>query len=399
VSLLAAFVIIFGGGVLCLFLPVDSTMIMIAALFVLFPIYCKLVNLPTVKKLFLVANASLLVAFCSFYVRFLTAPYELGIDDEPYRIRSSLYFFGICFIVILGFYTTLTRKIPYLLSVEQIDDVWTTLSVSTLVLFAMIIYMNPLKAEFVMAGRIREVVLVSMPVVLVALYFFYHYFWWSSSKIQEYATLAQENQMYMMERRRLEDLSSYIEDVRILRHDIRHHMLVIQSYAEKGQNEDILKYLDPVMSSIDRKLKQYSANAALDAVAAHFDAAAEEQETKINWELFLPDKLEFSETDLSTVFCNLLENALHAVAELPVEKRRIHVTSRMLSDKMLGISVENPYEGIIRFGTDGLPKTERRSHGIGMLSVASIVKRYNGTLGIKTDNGMFVVDILMMARK
>jgi hypothetical protein len=57
-------------------------------------------------------------------------------------------------------------------------------------------------------------------------------------------------------------------------------MLVIQSYAEKGQNEDILKYLDPVMRSIDRKLKQYSANAALDAVAAHFDAAAEEQETE-----------------------------------------------------------------------------------------------------------------------
>lgn len=68
----------------------------------------------------------------------------------------------------------------------------------------------------------------------------------------------------------------------------------------------------------------------------------------------------------------------------------------MLSEAMLGISIDNPYIGEIRFDKNGLPKSDQNHHGTGMSSIASIVSRYNGTLEIKSENGNFSVNILLM---
>jgi sensor histidine kinase regulating citrate/malate metabolism len=64
---------------------------------------------------------------------------------------------------------------------------------------------------------------------------------------------------------------------------------------------------------------------------------------------------------------------------------------------MLAISVKNPYEGEVKFGRDGLPTTHKSGHGIGLGSVAATVKRYDGSIDIEADNGVFSVSILMYA--
>ena len=92
---------------------------------------------------------------------------------------------------------------------------------------------------------------------------------------------------------------------------------------------------------------------------------------------------------------NLVENALQAVEKLPEEQRRVQVVARMLSDRMLGISVENPYTGRIRLRSDGLPAVRRTNHGVGLPSVAATVKRYGGTMDLDVSGGIFRVSILM----
>ena len=69
--------------------------------------------------------------------------------------------------------------------------------------------------------------------------------------------------------------------------------------------------------------------------------------------------------------------------------------SRLISEQMLGLSMENPYAGRVRFGRDGLPRSSQPEHGIGLSSVAATVHKYNGTLDITTENGIFSVNILL----
>ena len=73
----------------------------------------------------------------------------------------------------------------------------------------------------------------------------------------------------------------------------------------------------------------------------------------------LRSKDNFPESDFIAIFGNLMENAVHATADLPEEKRNIQVNVRMLSDAMMGLTVKNPYEGTIRLKKNGLPKQKQ----------------------------------------
>ena len=67
----------------------------------------------------------------------------------------------------------------------------------------------------------------------------------------------------------------------------------------------------------------------------------------------------------------------------------------MLSDAMLGLSVKNPYEGSIKLNKNGLPRSGKAGHGIGLSSVKAVVNRYDGSLEINTDDNLFTAGVLM----
>ena len=101
------------------------------------------------------------------------------------------------------------------------------------------------------------------------------------------------------------------------------------------------------------------------------------------------------EAEYCPLLGNLVENALAAVASLPPEQRKVKVVTGIPSENFLGITVENPYEGTIQLKNNGLPKTSRKGHGVGLESVANTVERHNGFMEVKTDDHIFVVNILL----
>ena len=140
----------------------------------------------------------------------------------------------------------------------------------------------------------------------------------------------------------------------------------------------------------------FCANNAIDAVASHYDSIANSQDTRITWKLDLPSSLPMKESDYCVILGNLLENALRAVKNLPVLKDKVvKVNSSMLSDVMLGLSIENHFAGVITFGRNGLPVSENDGHGIGLASVSNIVERYGGTLNITAEASTFSVGIIL----
>ena len=55
----------------------------------------------------------------------------------------------------------------------------------------------------------------------------------------------------------------------------------------------------------------------------------------------------------------------------------------------------NPCEGIVTFGDDGLPVSDKPGHGIGLSSVAATVERYHGGIDAHVDNGTFSCGVVL----
>ena len=198
-----------------------------------------------------------------------------------------------------------------------------------------------------------------------------------------------------MENARYRELREHMDATRQLRHDFRQHLHVIAGLNEAKEYDKLTAYLAEYEGRLASLHPILCANAALDAIAGHYQHIAESQNTKVFWRLELPERLPIDEVDLCMMLGNLMENALHAVCALPIDAREVTVISSMISGAMLGLSVENSYVGNIVFGRNGLPIARKRGHGIGLPSVAATVKRYNGTLSVTAKDGVFGVNILL----
>ena len=230
---------------------------------------------------------------------------------------------------------------------------------------------------------------------MISVFMFYHIFWWTTVRLTESARLQQENTFLQMEAKRYEEMQSYMNYSREMRHNFRQHILVISGLTESGRLDELREYLSQLAEPLNAGYKVYCSNPAIDAVASHYDRIAREQCTAITWSLELPADIPVKESDYCAIFGNLIENALNAVKGLPAGNRRVNVVSSMLSKFMTGISIDNPYTGTLTFGKNGLPVAEGEGHGIGLVSVMNTVNRYGGSMDITAEGGTFSVDIIL----
>lgn len=98
--------------------------------------------------------------------------------------------------------------------------------------------------------------------------------------------------------------------------------------------------------------------------------------------------------DTFGIFCNILDNAIGYVEQLPPEERSIRLGIRTVHS-MVFIHQENPFAGELVM-KDGLPVTtqsDETRHGFGLKSVQATVKRCGGSLSIRAEHGRFELDI------
>ena len=360
------------------------------------PVITRLKSLSLSRKIFCLLNAGMLCELCSMYTRFIVAPYEItGQVFTDSTAIPALAFLGMSAVVGAVFFRTLTVKLPVLMNEERIAGVWRYMFLFPLVMSIVIHWMTPISPRVVMTGRVRPVSMVLVMFVIASAFMFYHIFWWTTAKLTESARLQQENTFLQMEAKRYNEMQSYMNYSREMRHNFRQHILVITSLADSGQLPELREYLSQFADKNTKTYKLFCANHAVDAVASHYDRVAKTQDTAITWRLDLPAELAVREADYCAIFGNLIENALAAVKSLPPESRKINVISSMLSQYMTGVSIDNPFTGKITFGKNGLPLSPKAGHGIGLASVMNTVRRYNGSMNITAEGQIFSVDIIL----
>lgn len=186
----------------------------------------------------------------------------------------------------------------------------------------------------------------------------------------------------------------FLYQAAIYRHDMRHHLNMIDGFLDAGKPEQALAYIRKTredMMSIS--VRRFCENEAVNLICSSFADKAARMEVRLNVSARLPEALSISDTELCAILSNGLENALYAVSQMEHSDRWIDLYCGIKRNKLL-IEIENPYAGSVTM-EDGLPVTAEAGHGYGCRSIRAIVLQHGGLYTFSPQNGIFTLQIVL----
>lgn len=180
------------------------------------------------------------------------------------------------------------------------------------------------------------------------------------------------------------------------RHDYHNHIQVIKATLNFRQYDETLDYLDRLekdLVSIDTVLK--TGNIMVDAILNSKLSLMQERKIAVDATASLPDNLIISETDLSVLIGNLLDNAMEACMKISDEQERFIRIYIDVVKKQLYISVVNSTAKSQKKTPAGFLTSKQGLHGLGLPRIDSIVAKYNGYLNRQMETGVFATEIML----
>lgn len=202
-----------------------------------------------------------------------------------------------------------------------------------------------------------------------------------------------------IQRREYEDICKKMELGRTYRHDMRHHLSVLEGLAGKGSNQEILRYIGSLSGQLSEISQEtYCENPTVNAVLSScIGRAAKEAGCRVTSSVRIPAQIPFDEMDVCVILANALENASNACKKVTEkESRHIQINADFSDNRKMTVSVVNPCSGQIEFDPDGFPLVPKREgHGIGLKSIAAIAQKYNGLFHCEWKEGQFWLRVVL----
>jgi hypothetical protein len=241
------------------------------------------------------------------------------------------------------------------------------------------------------------------PVLLLLLFIFVGTFVLSLSIVPRFLTQTAEQSKLTLEvertatqmkieREQYLRITDNVEFTRRARHDLRHHLAVIEAFA--AEPEKIRGYIKELNDSMGSLVElHYCENQAVNAVIAHYLSNVKNAEIKTN--IVIPEDVgQIATSDLCVLVGNIVENAAAAVSA--GSNHFINIVSEIRSG-FLSFSAENSYTGQLKTDRDGgfiSAKTGRA--GVGLSSVRTICERYGGFVETKVHDNVFRVSCILV---
>ena len=385
------------GAAVCSMLDIETNFLLIPLLIISFWLLRWRTDreVSISQTMFLFSVSAVMMSVCTLLAVVLNAEAELDNALPVFLPSTSVICLTLSVILSTIFRFTAVRWSRWLLQEYHGEAFWESAWPLPALYAAFLVFCMPKEIGIVLMNRIRIIAVLAVSISLLGIFLLLYEMYHVAKEYTRSSQLDRENQLLAVESRRYMELRSYLEQTRHLRHDFRQHLHVISGLTEAGRLDELKSYLNQYESELSDARPTLCANAAVDALAGHYDYEARRQGIPVEWKLELPRFLPLPEADLCTILGNLLENALHASQKLPPEERQVKVLARMLSPAMMGLMVENRYDGVLKKQGRVLHSTKHDGQGIGLVSVETAVHRYNGNLTVETGGNVFRANVLL----
>ena len=232
-------------------------------------------------------------------------------------------------------------------------------------------------------------ILLLMPLTYATIFGTLHLQMTSYRQAQQQQIFASQSSMIAQ---RAQLLRESEEKLRIERHDLRHRLQAVALMIERDEKAEALAYIGASQAQLDEaKPVRYCQNAVLNAILAAYFSQAQEAGITVETKLAIPEELPVDASELSVVFANALENAIHACSALPEGQRRI--ICRCVNSPRFIFEIANTCTGETAFDRDGLPIATEAGHGLGTRSIAAFVEKHQAICSYRQEDGWFRLQI------
>ena len=201
------------------------------------------------------------------------------------------------------------------------------------------------------------------------------------------AELINQNVMYLQGR--LKTARENELAAKTVRHDFRHHNRNIAAMLKKGEIKEAIKYLEQYDSSLDEtKMNDFCPNITVNAILNSFYNKAKNNGISVSVKADTREEISVKDMDFVAILSNLLENAVNGCLECE-SRGEIRVDIRSVEDKAV-IVCSNPCRRDIAIENNMI-----KNRGIGISSMLSAIRKYDGDISYSLDDGILTVCIIL----
>ncbi len=189
----------------------------------------------------------------------------------------------------------------------------------------------------------------------------------------------------------------YMDQTRIQRHDFRHAIHTLSALANENDLEGVKSFLAAYSEALPEKtVSRFTENLAVNALLNHYRDFAKTSEIALSWEIDLPKELgTISDSDFCGMLGNILENAIIACKELPVEERFIDLSIRCEGNSEIYVVAANSFSGKTNVQGEVYLTTRKHGNGIGLESVKATAEKYNGAANFSHEGNEFYSEVVL----
>lgn len=315
----------------------------------------------------------------------------------------------------LGTLGSFTSKIVFMIAITALKRVFTKDEIKELpVRYSFMLVLIPIGSIYIMnnifmlgyrlhsnraniQSAVTAVILLGVNVLV-----FYIYIKLADDLQLRRMTSVYEQQLDLCERHQQERELSILQ-LRDVRHNMKNNLVSILAYAENGDNEKIIRFVNEIMEEggIKTSTVTNSGNIVIDSLIGYWYVEAKKVGIDFSVNLNIPMEMPFRGADICLILGNLLENAVEAVQKAEGKK---YIRLHMKYDKNnLLLFVENNYKGVLIKTKDKRlksTKTDAGNHGVGLSSVYRIAAKYHGVVTI--DDGVtnrFLIRVVLYGKQ
>ncbi|MDD6626862.1 MAG: ATP-binding protein [Lachnospiraceae bacterium] len=229
-------------------------------------------------------------------------------------------------------------------------------------------------------------------IIVVNLYLFYLLDAFAENKDLKYKLMLYERQAQSNYEYYIKQMENHKKTLAVI-HDVRKHMRIADAYEQQGQSEQRKEYVDNFEEMIAPLLMfPYCENAILNIIINDKAEYCKEKNISFDVDIREVDLGFMQPIDITTIFGNLLDNAVEA-CEASEEKKiqlKIHPFNGLIYMK-----ISNTYINDIQWDEKGRPVSNKgRDHGIGLENVEQTLREYHGSLQMSAKDQVFTTEVM-----
>lgn len=180
-------------------------------------------------------------------------------------------------------------------------------------------------------------------------------------------------------------------------HEFKNHLICLSGLLKSGEYLEAKGYLDKINNNWMEEMDFINTNNMIvNSVINQKFKVAKKKGIPLLLSINDLSNLLMEEEDIVTLLANLLDNAIEACEKITKGTKVIKLRFLDEGGKII-ISVRNPVAEQVHFGEKGFftTKKDKNEHGIGMLNIENVVRKYNGESICSCNDGYFTHSVII----